>query len=96
MTQQPETLGALLRRFADDHGDPAEVPSVSLSDAIQQGDDPLHLLPYLASLGMQVATLDDLLAINDDEAEEEVRTFRVAEGIAVTIASDGAWALFTP
>ena len=96
MTQQPETLDALLRRFGDDDGGTGEIPTVSLADAIHRGDDPLHLLPYLASLGMKVSTLDDLLAINDDATEEEVRTFRVAEGIAVTIASDGAWALFTP
>jgi hypothetical protein len=37
-----------------------------------------------------------LPAINGDETEEEIRSFRVAEGVAVVVASDGVWTLFTP
>jgi hypothetical protein len=96
MTDQPETLEALLRRFCENFDEPRDVPRVSLTDAILRGDDPLHLLPYLAGLGMPVASLDDLLAINADDTEEEISAFRVAEGVAVTVASDGIWALFTP
>jgi hypothetical protein len=96
MTDQPETLEALLKRYSEDFDEPRDVPRVSLADAIRNGDDPLHLLSYMAGLGMPVASLDDLLAINADETEEEIRSFRVAEGVAVTVASDGVWALFTP
>ena len=28
--------------------------------------------------------------------EEEIHCFRVAEGVAVTVASDGLWLLFEP
>ncbi len=90
MTDTAEPLEALLRRYRQDDGEPRAVPTVSLTDAIRLGDDPLHILPYLAGIGMSVASLDDLLLVNDDESEEEIRNFRVAEGVAVVVASDGA------
>ena len=62
----------------------------------KRGDDPLHILPYLSSLGIMVETLEDLLLINREVTEEEISAFRVAEGIAVVIASDGLWQLFEP
>jgi hypothetical protein len=96
MSDAPETLAALLRRYCDQHDEPCQVPRVRLSDAVQRGDDPLHILPYFATLGLPVRALNDLLRINDDETEEEVRSFRVAEGVAVTVASDGLWLLFEP
>lgn len=96
MTEKPETLEALLRRFCEDFDEPRDVPTVSLADAIRRGNDPLDLLSYMAGLGMPVANLDDLLAINAHSTEEEITAFRVVEGVAVTVASDGIWALFTP
>jgi hypothetical protein len=54
------------------------------------------VLTYLAGLGLEVRSLDALLLINGDDTEEELHAFRVAEGVAVTIASDGLWMLFTP
>ena len=36
------------------------------------------------------------MRIDDDETEQEILGFRVAEGVAVTIASDGVWLLFEP
>lgn len=95
-TGQPETLAALLRRYRGDHDEPRDVPRISLAEAVRRGDDPLHVLPYLAGLGLAVRTLDDLLLINADDAEEEIHSFRVAEGVAVTVASDGLWMLFEP
>jgi hypothetical protein len=59
------------------------------------GTDPLHVLDYLRGLGRPVHSLDDLLTINDDPDEEELHAFRVHEGVAVSVASDGAWALYT-
>lgn len=96
MHDTTEPLAALLRRYCADNDEPRDVPKVSLADAIRRGDDPLHILPYLAGIGVPVASLDDLLAVNDDDTEEEIRSFRVAEGVAVTVASDGLWLLFEP
>jgi hypothetical protein len=36
------------------------------------------------------------LRINDDPDEEEIHAFKVVEGVAVSLASDGVWALYTP
>jgi hypothetical protein len=96
MTATTETLATLLRRFCEDHDEPRDVPRLSIADAIREGDDPLHILPYFAGVGIAVRCLDDLLLINDDPAEEEIHAFRVAEGVAVTMASDGLWVLFEP
>ncbi len=94
MPDANETLAALLQRYHVDHDQPREVPRVSFAAAVQAGDDPLHVIPYLAGLGLDVRCLDDLLRINADETEEELHSFRVAEGVAVTMASDGLWLLF--
>jgi len=94
MSTTHEPLAALLRRYGGDHDEPRDVPRVSLAVALRDGDDPLHIIPYLAGLGLAVASLDDLLRINDDAGEEEVHAFRVEEGVAVTVASDGLWQLF--
>jgi hypothetical protein len=89
-----ETLAALLRRYCDENDEPRDVPRINFAEALNRGDDPLHILPYMAGLGMAVSKLDDLLRINGDETEEELHAFRVAEGVAVTVASDGLWMLF--
>jgi hypothetical protein len=91
-----ETLTALLRRYCDQQDEPRDVPRISLADAVHRGDDPLHIIPYFATLGLPVRSLDDLLRINGDDTEEEIHCFRVAEGVAVTVASDGLWLLFEP
>jgi hypothetical protein len=97
MSEQPETFAALLRRYRDGDGDePGEVHRVSFAEAARSGDDPLHILKYLAGLGLAIASIDDLLQINGDETEEEIHCFRVAEGVAVSVASDGVWLLFEP
>ena len=96
MPDPTETLAALLRRYCDQNDGPRDVPRVSLADAVRHGDDPLHIIPYFAGLGLTVRCLDDLLLVNEDETEEEVHSFRVAEGVAVTVASDGLWLLFEP
>ncbi len=94
METTPEPLSTLLRRYADDDSDLAAVPRIRFDEAVERGDDPLHLLPYLAGLGIAVRTIDDLLKINGDNAEEEISAFPVEEGVAVVVASDGAWLLF--
>jgi hypothetical protein len=96
MSTTHETLAAVLRRYCDDPDDLPDVPRFSFAEAVRQGDDPLHILPYLAGLGLAIRSLDDLLLINDDPTEEELHCFRVAEGVAVSVASDGLWLLFEP
>ncbi len=85
----------LLALYADDPDDLPVAQTIAFADALAAGDDPLHLLPYLASLGIDVRQPDDLLAINADDTEDEVHCWRVQEGIAVSVVSDGAWLLFT-
>ena len=97
MTPVPETFFALVRRHTADPDDPPEIHRVGLAASLQQGRAPFDILNYLAGLGRPVSTLDALFeAINGDETEEELGAFRVAEGVAVSVASDGAWVLFEP
>lgn len=96
MQAEPKTLGELLHRYCPADENPPDVPRVSLAAAIAGGDDPLHILPYLAGLGIPVRSLNDLLQINADQTEEELHCFKVDEGVAVSVASDGLWLLFEP
>lgn len=97
MSDPPETLTALLQRYRDhDDAEPGDVQRISFAEAVRDGDDPLHILKYLSGLGLAINSLDDLLQINADEDEEEIHCFRVAEGVAVSVASDGLWLLFEP
>jgi hypothetical protein len=66
MTPFPETLAALLLRHCDDQDEPPDVARIGLAAAIRAGDDPLHIIPYLATLGRAVACIEDLLKINED------------------------------
>jgi len=95
MTETLEPLAALLRRHHYDE-EPMEVHRASLAEALRGGSDPLKVVEYLAGLGIAVRGLDDLLKINADATEEELHAFQVQEGVAVSVASDGAWVLFTP
>jgi hypothetical protein len=94
MQDELEPFSALLRRYADD--DERSVVRTRLPDALAGRDDPMKIVEYMKGLGIDVRELDDLLKINDDQSEEELHSFRVLEGIAVSIASDGIWVLFTP
>lgn len=91
------SLAALLGRFHPDPEDPPEVAKVSLSAALDGGPDPMAILPYLRSLGIEVRTLDDLLRINSAEGEDELWAYRTAEGgVAVSQASEPRWQHFLP
>jgi len=96
MIPSHETFAVLLRRYCNDPDNLPDVARVSLAEALHDGDDPLHILKYFRTLGLTVRCLDDLLRINDDDTEEELHSFRVAEGVAVSVASDGLWLLFVP
>lgn len=90
-----ESFTDLVRRYAPAKIDDSHVRRMSLRTALNGGEDPLGLLQYLASLGLVIRALPDLLAINDLEDEEELSAFKVQEGIAVSAASDGVWVLFS-
>ena len=86
------------RRLRAEYGqgdDPAD--EVSLAAALGGRGDPWRLLDYLAGLGVRVRALDELLAgVNQLPDEEELAAFACAEGVAVSMASDGRWLLVTP
>lgn len=96
MEEPKEPFSDLARRlYGGRH--PAPVPeAISLRQALSQDDDPLHIIAYLRSVGITVTGLSDLLAINDDPSEEELHAYPVREGIAVSVASEDAWQIFTP
>ena len=90
-------LAELIRRWVppDEAGDLNRL-EVSFRRAVEDGDDPMHILSYLAGLGCRVGSLNQLQdAIVGLVDEEELSCFLVREGLAVTHASDGWWILFT-
>ena len=91
-----EPLAALLQRFRAEDDEPAEVAQASLAEALSGGNDPLRIVDYFGQLGIPVSNLDDLLRINEDQTEEELHSFRVQEGVAVSVASVGIFVLYTP
>jgi len=96
MPRSPPTFLDLCRRYALDDSDEYEPPTVSLSAALSSGDDPLRIIDYLRTLGIVIVTLEDLqAAISGLSDEDELSAFRCKEGIAVSVASDGHWLLFT-
>ena len=92
---RPEPLAALLARLGRP-ASPASIPRVSLSAALAAGDDSWRVLSYLSGCGHAIASLDDLLAVNDDPEEDEIGAHAVEEGVALSRASDGFWLVFTP
>lgn len=90
----PRTLADLLalHTFEDEAPDPPA--PVSLAEVLAgRAADPGGVVGYIRGLGIPVATLADVERINDDPGEEELRAHRVAEGVAVSVASEGAWHL---
>ena len=88
-----ETLAELLRRYSDIEKLP-EVQRVSFAEAVRTGEDPLHVIKYLGTLGIEVKTPADLFRLNDDDNEEELVCFWIPEGVAATINSDDSWLVF--
>ncbi len=94
-TIRQETLAALVRRHAGERDLPRHVPRIAFGEALSRGDDPHHILPYFADVGVAVRSLEDLLEAANDPGEEEMEAYRVEEGVAVYMAVDGQWLLFT-
>ena len=93
MDQEIQTLEALLTRYSEIEKLP-DVHRIKFADAVRTGDDPLHIIKYLATLGIEVREPNDLLRLNDDDNEEELVCFRIPEGVAATINSDDSWLVF--
>jgi hypothetical protein len=91
--EKTETLEALLRRYSDIEKLP-EVQRVKFADAVRTGEDPLRVIRYLATLGIEVRTPADLFRLNNDDNEEELVCFWIPEGVAATINSDDSWLVF--
>jgi len=102
MSDQPLPSFAELRtRFAEpgaaDLAPPGAEAAISLRHAIATGDDPVRCLAYLRGFGIAVDCLDDLArGIASLPDEEELSAHPCREGVAVLVASDGAWTLFVP
>ena len=88
-----ETLEDFLRRYSDIER-LGEVQRVNFADAVRTGDDPLHIVKYLSTLGIEVKTPADLFRLNGDDNEEELVCFWIPEGVAATINSDDSWLVF--
>ena len=93
MDEEIQTLEALLTRYSEIEKLP-DVQRIKFDDAVRTGDDPLHIIKYLATLGIEVREPNDLLRLNDDDNEEELVCFRIPEGVAATINSDDSWLVF--
>ena len=92
--ERPPTFAELRRRYQMLRVSAAR--TVALSSALRVGDDPLNNLSYIGELGVRPETLQQLHAgINGLANEEELFAFRCEEGVAVSVASDGEWILFT-
>lgn len=93
MDEEIQTLETLLRRYSHIERLP-EVQRVSFAEAVRTRNDPLNVIKYLSTLGIEVHEPADLFRLNDDPHEEELVCFRIIEGVAATINSDDSWIVF--
>ena len=95
---QPDlpTFAELRRRYTAADEDPPIAVLAQLPTSVSP-DEPLArlVLNYLKTLGLVTTTVDPLFEQIHGLDDEELRCFRVVEGVAVTAASDGWWVLFT-
>jgi hypothetical protein len=94
MRSHPPPLKDVLSLYAG-HDEMPHLAHARLRSPSTEGDA-ARVLGYLAGFGLRPTTLDQLRAAIDElEGEEELSAHPVAEGLAVTHASDGWWVLFT-
>ena len=89
-------FAVLAARYCDPDDEP-DVTTIDFDTARVTGNDPGRILAYLTSLGLPppqtlVELHDTINAIPD---EEELHAWMVVEGVAVSIASDNTWFVFT-
>ncbi|HEY1856953.1 hypothetical protein [Acidocella sp.] len=96
MTETREKdLAAPLHHHAAGCDLPRYVSKIRFAEALARGDDPLHVLPYFADAGVKITSLEGVFAACNDPAEEELEAYRVEEGVAVHVAIDDQWLVFT-
>ena len=66
-------------------------PTETLADLVRRYCDRDAIPAVVPRVSLAAA-----MAANADPEEEELHCFRVAEGVAVSVASQGEWLLFTP
>lgn len=93
MQENVETLEALLQRYSGIEK-LSEVQRVKFADAARTGEDPLNIVKYLATVGIEVKAPADLFRLNDDPDEEELVCFWIPQGVAAMISSDDLWLVF--
>jgi hypothetical protein len=96
MTQtfpQVETLEELLTRYSSIEKLPY-VQRIKFDEAVRTGQDPLSIVKYFKTLGIEVREPEDLFRLNDDPNEEEINAFNIPEGVAVSVESDDLWLVF--
>jgi hypothetical protein len=93
MQENAETLKTLMQRYSDIEK-LSGVQRVKFADAVRTGEDPLNIVKYLATLGIEVKAPADLFRLNDDPDEEELVCFWIPEGVAAMISSDDLWLVF--
>lgn len=95
-TARPPSVTALAARFVCTRDRP-DITFISFRDALRGGPDPGRILTYLTTLDLpppeSLQHLHDL--INAIPDEEELHAWIVTEGVAVSVASDNAWFVYT-
>jgi len=90
---ETQTLEALLTRYSSIEKLP-EVQRIKFDAAVCTGEDPLRVIAYFKTLGIEVREPEDLFRLNDDPNEEEINAFKIPEGVAVSVESDDLWLVF--
>jgi len=90
------SFAELVATYTADPDAPPQTETISLAAALVAGDDPWGVIGYLAGIGIFVKELADFIAINADETEEELHAWPCQDGMAISIASEDVWLLFTP
>ncbi len=88
-----QTLEELLARYSSIEKLP-DVQRIKFDEAVRTGEDPLRVIAYFKTLGIEVREPADLFRLNDDPDEEEVNAFKIPEGVAVSVESDDLWLVF--
>ncbi|MDR3505127.1 MAG: hypothetical protein P4L52_02680 [Acidocella sp.] len=90
---ETQTLEELLLRYSSIEKLP-EVQRIKFDDAVRTGADPLSIVKYFNTLGIEVREPADLFRLNDDPNEEEINAFKIPQGVAVSVESDDLWLVF--
>ncbi len=90
---ETHTLEALLRRYSSIEKLP-DVQRIKFDEAVRTGEDPLNIVKYFKTLGIEVREPADLFLRNDAPDEEEINAFKIPEGVAVSVESDDLWLVF--